>query len=384
MANPIDHNAPALNLFFDESGFTGPRLLDEAQRHFAYASVAYSDEDSWRLLQESRATYPVQMPELKAQKLLKTDRGVALVEHVLDAIEGRYSFVVQNKLLVLCGKFFEYIYEPVVQQSPELLYEKGLHKFVAMYAFIFFQGELGGRAVNEFQAYMKTLDPEDAPLLFDPTTRSIVDPDDPFGIVLDFAQGYREQIIADNTRMRRESIDEGKWVLDVSVSGLWSLLNYWGQKGRPLSVTCDDSKPIRAIIDQFPGGDEDPGLQRLRAMGRDETGFGFHLARRVALIDSRGSPGLQLADLVAGSATAAVDPSKSGLEGIRERLSRHVHRDSIAPDFDVLALGTKETDVNWIVLMELGKRAQTGADPMIGLADFYSAAEKSWRPERLA
>ncbi|MEQ1531298.1 MAG: DUF3800 domain-containing protein [Methylococcales bacterium] len=382
MANPIDTTKPPLDVFFDESGFTGPDLLDLAQPYFSYASVAVSDDEGWDILKEARDRHYVQMPELKAQKLLKSASGIALIELVLDKLESRYTFVVQNKLLVLCGKLFEYIYEPVVQNAPQLLYDKGLHRFVAMYGFIFFQGELGERVITEFQSYMRSLDQTDAPLLFDPANRHLIKEDDPFGLVVDFAQGYRSQITADNERMKKETADQGKWALDVSIAGLWSLLNHWGQKGHMLNVTCDDSKPIRAIISEFHGGDDDLGLQRLRAMGRDDDGFGFHFTRSVAFADSRGSPGLQIADLIAGSATGSVRDNDSQFDGIRERLQRHIHRDSIAPDFNVVELGTKACDVNWLVLMELARRAKAGTEPLIGLDVVYKYAEDTWDPRR--
>lgn len=64
----------------DEAGFTGPKLLDEDQTIFSYASVDLSAEEGQALADELRATYKVQSPELKAgllqaQKLDRHCRG---------------------------------------------------------------------------------------------------------------------------------------------------------------------------------------------------------------------------------------------------------------------------------------------------------------------
>jgi hypothetical protein len=51
----------------------------------------------------------------------------------------------------------------------------------------------------------------------------------PFEIVLRFAHGYREIIIADNARLNTVLPDAGRWALDLSASALWSHLNHWGR-----------------------------------------------------------------------------------------------------------------------------------------------------------
>jgi hypothetical protein len=96
------------------------------------------------------------MPELKASKLLASDRGRKLVAALLAGVDGRYVVTVSDKLLALCGWLFEYIYEPVYQDRPRLLYEKNLHQFVAMYTWLWMTDPNSGarRAIEEFQKYM--------------------------------------------------------------------------------------------------------------------------------------------------------------------------------------------------------------------------------------
>lgn len=122
-----------LDIACDESGHTGPDLLQKDQRYFAYASVAIADDEAFEIIKEARATYPVQMSELKARALMRSERGLKLIASLLVGIEGHYTVSINDKLLALCGWFFEYIYEPVYQDDPWLLYEKNLHRFIAMY-----------------------------------------------------------------------------------------------------------------------------------------------------------------------------------------------------------------------------------------------------------
>jgi len=379
---PPDASENVLDLFLDESGFTGSRLLDVNQPVFAYASVAIEERRAWEILDRARKDHPVQMPELKAQKLLSSERGRSLVAQVLAEIDGRYSFVVQNKRVVLCGKLFEYVFEPVFQFSPELMYEKNLHRFVAMYCFINSVDGVGEETLVQFESYMRSLDPGDAPMLFDPEASAHLPEDHPLKLVLRFANGYRDIILADNARLRTTTPDEGKYVLDVSAAGLWSLLNHWGRQKRPLRVVCDDSKPIAALLPSLIDEGKEFAIRRAVALGGSPEQFGWDLAEPVALADSRGSPGLQIADLVASSATRVAKDCDESSE-IARALDRHIHPHSIGTDLVPVQMGTREADVNWLVLMELADRADRRDDPRFGLEAVYQYAEESWTPHRL-
>lgn len=80
-----------LTISCDESGHTGPDLLDADQRYFAFGSVAIADEEAYEIIQRARREHPVQMPELKAARLMRTGRGRALITSVVKAAEGRFA-----------------------------------------------------------------------------------------------------------------------------------------------------------------------------------------------------------------------------------------------------------------------------------------------------
>ncbi|RJF89146.1 DUF3800 domain-containing protein [Oleomonas cavernae] len=371
-----------LQISCDEAGHTGPDLLEKDQRYFTFASVSIPDPEAFDTIQRVRALYPVQMPELKASRLMASRRGRKLILELLKACEGRYIVSLYDKLLALCGWFFEYIYEPVYQHNPRLLYEKNLHRFVAMYAWLWMSdGESNARGtIEQFQKYMRTRDPADAPFLFD-SPRPPLSPEGqehPFETVLRFAYGYRDTIIADNAQLDTALPDGGRWTLDLSASGLWSHLNYWGAAGKPLSVRCDVSKPLQSIAPYFTGDERDPGIRRAR-MKRHPDALGWRLFKPIDFVDSRNHPAVQLADVVAGTAAVMITQGfPTGCEEISEAISRHVHEHSILPDLDVVNLANRSAAVNALILYDLAKRAERQGDPYENLEQMYRIAEVSW------
>lgn len=348
---------------------------------FAFGSVAISDAAAFEIIRKARTDHPVQMPELKASNLLASERGRKLVEALLAAVEGRYIVSVNDKLLALCGWFFEYIYEPVYQNNPKIIYEKNFHRFVAMYFYLWMTdaSSEAQRAIAQFQKYMRSRDPADAPFLFDNPRPPLSDTgtEHPLESVLRFAYGYRDIIIADNAQINTMTADNGRWVLDLSASALWSHLNHWGRTGKLLSVQCDASKPLEAITAKFTGDENDPAIRRARANHSPEP-LGWKLAEPVAFVDSRDHPAVQLADVIAGTAMALFANGLPGSEAIAESIGRHGHPHSILPDMDIIDPANRSAAVNALIVYDLAKRAERHGDPYENLEAMYHAAEVSW------
>lgn len=370
-----------LEVACDESGHTGPDLLQKNQRMFAFGSVAISDAEAFEVIRKGLAENPVQMSELKASKLLATDRGKALVGALLTAIDGRYVVSVNDKLLALCGWFFEYIYEPVYQDNPRLLYEKNFHRFVAMYTYLWMTDPSSDAklAIEQFQKYMRSRDPSDAPFLFNNPRPPLSETgtEHPFESVLRFAFGYRDIITADNANLNTLLPDGGRWTLDLSASGLWSHLNHWGRTGKLLSVRCDASKPLQAIASKFTGDDNDPAIRQARMKHNPEP-LGWKLLEPVAFVDSRDHPAVQLADVVAGTAVALFTNGLPGCDVIVDSISRHGHPHSILPDREVIDPATRAAAVNALMVYDLAKRAERHGDPYENLEAMFHLAEVSW------
>lgn len=366
----------------DEAGHTGPDLLHKDQRFFAFSSVAISEEEAAQIIRKARMDNPVQMPELKAAKLLSSRSGRNLVEALLTACQGRYGATVNDKLMALCGWLFEYIFEPVFKDNPRLIYEKNLHRFVATYTYMWLSdtSSEARNTIEQFQKYMRSGNPADAPILFATPRPPLRDDgtEHPFESVLRFAYGYRNLIIPDNATLDTLLPDGGRWTLDLSASGPWSHLNHWGQFGKPLIVHCDASKPLESIVAQFTGDESDPGIMRQR-LKRSSKPLGWKLAQPVAFVDSASHAAIQLADVIAGATvTFFTNTSSPELQSVGAQLMPHMLEDCILPDPENIDLSNRAVAVNAMILYELAKRAERGADPHHDLDRWYHRAEVSF------
>jgi hypothetical protein len=373
--------ADALEIYCDESGNTGPALLDPDQKFFGFSSVAITDAEARDLVARARSKFPVQMPELKAAKLVRTTRGLALLGMLVEELKGKFAVCVHDKLLALCANFFEYTFEPVFRESPWLLYEKGLGKYVAMVCWTWLKGSEAEaqQAVEQFQQYLRTLDEKQAPLLFESVRTPIDEAEggDPFELILRFTRGYREKIIADNAQLGRNLPDGGRWVLDLATTSMFSHLNHWGQKGRPLLVRCDDSKPLKAMMPSLSGGDGDAGIGRARAKGfKGPLGWAF--ASPPEFVSSNEHAGVQLADILAGAIVLAVTPGALDLGAARDLVLEHALPYCIGPELELVDPSRKGAAVNAAVLWRLAEKAEKGISPYERLAFDYEFVEAMW------
>ena len=355
----------------DESGFTGNKMLDPKQTHFTYASHDLSRVEADGLVAEARRKFRVQMPELKASKLLKSENGRLLLEHVLAQMEGRYISTIYEKRLSLACKLFEYIYEPVLQRNNALFYKNNTHRFVAMYIYMQMLQTPVQTLAEEFESFMRSLNPEDAPNLLHYTPG--LEPDPLIGQVLRFAKGYNV-IIARETAHLRNTDDQGKWVLDLSASAVFSHLAEWGERHPLLKVTCDDSKPLRAISGFMDVMINRPEQRVFEGFGKRRP-LTWNMTGSLGFASSDTHSGVQLADLIAG--VTRVIPQAGcdkKLMPLAEMVIPHLHEDCIMPDFEHIDLKRDEVAVNWLVLEELASRADDGRDPLEGMEAVFHFA----------
>lgn len=374
----MDDMPDVLPIYCDEAGHTGPDLLNPEQRYFGFGSVSVENDESFEIIKRARANHPVQMAELKATNLMRSNRGRALIASVVRDVGDRFAVNVHEKLLALCGWIFEYVYEPVFKDDPRLLYQKNLHRFVAMYAWLWFkdQGANAAETIQQFQAYMRSMDESKAPLLFDRQDKN--EREHPFDMIWQFAHGYRERIVADNADIGQHTPDAGRWTLDLSVSALWSHLNHWGQQGLPLRVACDASKPIQAFAGKLSGDQQDPAIVRAQLM-RSGGNLGYALAEPVAFVDSRNHPSVQVADMIAGSLVFALNKGMpDDFDETIERIETGILRDSITPNYDIVDIKERGPAVNWLILSHLADKAKSKANPHALLAETYHEAEIAW------
>jgi hypothetical protein len=249
-----------------------------------------------------------------------------------------------------------------------------MHRFVAMYAFMWMTDHESEarRAISEFQAYMRSRNPADAPFLFNnprPPLTTDGSGEHPFESVLRFAYGYRDIIIADNATLEKDLPENGRWALDLSATGLWCHLNRWGREGKLL---------LQAIATRFTGDESDPGIRRERQKGNKDP-LGWKLVHPVVFADSKQHPAIQLADVIAGTGVATIAHKlPKGCDTIAESIARRGMAESILPDFDMINPADRAAAVNVLILYGLATRAERHANPHENLGALYHAAEVAW------
>lgn len=358
----------------DEAGHTGPDLLAKDQKYFAFASVNISDEEARSIISEARKAYPVQMPELKASKLMTSKKGQRLVSCIIQKLDGRFAINAHDKLLALCGWVFEYVFEPVYQNDPRIFYQKDFHKFIAMYCYLWFQSDSSGAAetLAQFQAYMRNTEIDLAPTLFNFTGNSLDKQPHPFDLIRRFATSHRETIASDNATIKHLTPDKGTWTLDLSASGLWSHLNHWGKQKEPLSVICDDSKPLRAVMSSITSTSATDRAEYLFGEGN----LGWEFEKPVEFVDSRAHPAVQLADILASTAVYCYSNGlPEGMETAGGILDKGMLRDSIFPDYERIKLENKQAKVQYAVLYELAVTAE-GQGTGLPVELYYEMVER--------
>ena len=327
------------------------------------------------LVRRVRATHPVQMPELKAVKLLKSTRGRALIKDVLRELDGRYIVTLYDKRYSLASKLFEYIFEPVLQSNNALFYRHNFHRFVAMFFFMLMRDKSIEGLAHEFEDFMRSLDPADAPSLFGSRGGNPM-----IEQILRFIRGYNVTIARETRDL--QGLAGGKWILDLTGSAIPSHLAAWGERHPLIEVVCDDSKPLRALAGAFDVMINRPDTVRVDMFGKRRT-LTWNMSKPIAFASSASHFGVQIADLLAG-VTAAIPGGGPEMSEFGEMVQGHLHEDCVLPDFGILELDREETAVNWLVLEDLAHRADNGLDPLDGMEMVFEFGKRSFPEFRAA
>ena len=165
--------------------------------------------------------------------------------------------------------------------------------------------------------------------------------------------------------------------LDLSASGLWSHLNYWGQHKEPLAVVCDESKPLRSIAAELSGDAMDAAMIRARMMKPDEP-LGWEMAEPVKFADSRAHPSIQLADILASTVVYChTNGMPQGFKSTAHILDEGMLKDSIFfPDLERVQLNNDPVKVHYAVLLEMVAQAEGGGMGILA-ESYFELAEQA-------
>ena len=149
-------------VYLDEAGFTGNHLLDPAQPMFVYSAVAIAKDQAAALHSEVVSRFRLRGGELKGSNLVKRRQGREAISWLLERSVEHSLLAIYDKRYALAGRFYEYIFEPLLANLSALLYAIEFHKFVATVLHCHFAARdpYAGRLLRDFETLMRTLDPQ--------------------------------------------------------------------------------------------------------------------------------------------------------------------------------------------------------------------------------
>ncbi len=367
----------AITLFCDESGFTGPNLLDKDQRYFTYASVAMPCELAAEVVSKMRTDFNLTGEELKFEKLSGFTRGKNAVRWLLTTYGQHAAVFFADKKFSAAGKFFEYTFEPVLRPMRDRFYGIGFHQFVSN--LLLSAWDDGEPAARELIEDGQTLIREKNPDLLKRLLREplhMPEVDDPLTAIAAFCATYRREVLREIVVI---SADEAlsRWSMDISDTALLQVLEHWGRDGDELEVFCDESKPLRESV------------EHLTAIATtnisEELGFTVptprgpvRLARPIEFVESKSEVvGVQLADVIAGATRSMLlKPKARDSAEWRALIVPRMVRYCVGPQLGMLDLRRPEVVVNMYVLSELGRRARERLQPLVYMPQFIAEIQQ--------
>jgi hypothetical protein len=370
-------SSPA-TIYFDESGFTGNNLLHPQQTVFSYGSVRSDEEEAKAVVESLIGRYNVQNKELKGANLIKYNRGRRAISEVLRHFEGRMKVSVSEKKYALAAKFFEYIFEPPLQQNNFLFYRLDFHRFISNILYVEFVARGAGaeEIFEDFERLMRSGSFEGLESLFSASSHPEISPI--LAQIKDFAIFNRNAIAQELSGY--VGTGAGKWVLDLTNTALFSLLAQWGKDFGPLTAVCDKSKPLASDQELFNVmiGRTD---RKFSLLGGEESPITFNLGGPIQLVDSRTTPGVQLADCVAAAFAYACDRRADDHYAMewRKYFETTLIYGSVFPDLEHVDLKRLEVQRNAVLLVELLERSKRGVDLLDGMPQYVAMITEALR-----
>lgn len=341
-------------IYFDESGFTGNNLLNQAQTSFCYASIASNDDEAKEFVEYLIAKYNIQNGELKGGNLVKYSKGRKTISEVFKKYDGRIKISISDKKYALAGKFFEYIFEPCISEVNSIFYSINFHRFIATMLYMEFSARGAGaeELFCEFESLMRNTQIGELENLFG---NSLNESNSPvLTQILEFALHNKEEIKKEIEGLPGDGA--GKWILDLTETALFSLLANWGQEFEQLVAICDHSKPLQhntELYNSMINRDD----KHFSHIGNEKHPITFNLAEPIKLVDSKDFHGIQLADAIAAGSVYAVTRNDEQAKEWKKYIPETAIFGSVFPEEKYVDLRRFEVQRNTCVLRELHRRA---------------------------
>lgn len=369
----------AQTIYFDESGFTGNNLLDLAQPVFAYAGVALDSADALSLHSEIISRFQLQGNELKGKNLVQSRLGREAISWLLSECKDNAFVTISNKNYALAGKFYEYVFEPVLRHENSLFYAVGFHRFIANLLYVLFEArsEHARQILDEFEALMRTKDLSFLRRLLNPAGMGISF-SNPLDQILTFGLCHIDKI--------REEIDGlseidgvSRWALELTTTSLFWLLSQWSERFDTMEVFCDQSKPLYENQSAFDAMVGRTDRVYMKLGNQPEMALTYNLAGPIVFLDSKESPGIQIADVITSSIAHAYknpeeDYSKEWLRFAEPMFTTTC----ILPDLEYINLKKRDPFINGLILLELVTRSLEGRSLFTDMAKYIATVRRAY------
>ena len=369
----LNNNLNSLQIYCDESGFTGNRLLDVDQPIFTFASVASNEQEAKYIVEKIIKDYGIQNGEIKSGNLVKSQKGLRALDEILEILDERYKICICDKKYAIAGKFFEYIFEPALAQKNSIFYGINFHRFITDYLHLKLvtQDKSAEVIFEEFYKIMKEgVDTPTASLFKIVSSQS--------DLVLDQIQKFAHY----NKDTFLEEMDgylgngSGKWLLDITTTCLFSSLGKWGQEIDILDVYCDSSKPLNAnqeIFNCMVGRTEKKS--QIHEQMNLEQPITFNLKQPVQMVDSKSFYGIQLADAIAGSFNYAYKNIQDEKNQFAQKWMSKIFQDKsilvtfLGGDFEYANIEKASAMLNWLILNHIVQKCDNGLPILDNISD---------------
>lgn len=275
-----------MNIYCDESGYTGTNLLSEEQPYFVYSAAHLNQAIIEDIIYIISNSYNLQSGEIKGNRIVKSRKGREAIKQVFVKYSKNVRLVIHDKKFALAGKIVDTGIEPYLKSNYHF-YQTGLNRFIASGLYVLFLSKRESAEVlfHQFEKFAKgQITVEDISIVMNETNEPLVD--------------WLFKLISTNIEILKGelSCDDGnnKFNLDLTTTSLFGLLSEWGKYDEPLNVICDNSK---AFINN-------PVFEMLKNIGKEgkrveilKGQVGYKLVKSIEYKDSKDEIGLQIADL---------------------------------------------------------------------------------------
>lgn len=231
---------------------------------------------------------------------------------------------------------------------------------------------------DDFEDLMRTKDVSSLEKIFDPEGLA-VDFNDPLNQILTFALCHKDKIKEEIEGLAK--IDGvSRWTLELTTTSLFWLLSLWSERFDSMQVFCDKSKPLyenQAAFDAMVGRTDRVYMK----LGKQpDMALTYNLAGPIVFLDSKESPGIQIADVISSSiAYAYKNRGEAHSEEWLKTTSPMFTTICILPEPDEIDLTKRDPCINAAILNELVIRTLECRSLFIDMEEYIATTRHAYR-----